>query len=173
MKTITVVAILATVLFTIFYKNIGNGVCLSLAITAGTVAYHFVMRYIVAGIFHHVMHNQADLSKEWYQQKNWEKHLYQKLHVKQWKNKMPTYDPDSFNLKLHPPEEIAGAMCQAELSHEIIVLFSFLPLLTVPMFGAFLVFLITSVLAALMDLMFAIMQRYNRPRILKLCKRVF
>ncbi|MFR7829957.1 MAG: hypothetical protein ACLU3F_00175 [Blautia wexlerae] len=62
-------------------------------------------------------------------------------------------------------------MCQAELSHEVIVIFSFLPLLTVPAFGAFWVFLITSVLSAMMDLSFAIMQRYNRPRIMKLCKR--
>lgn len=171
MKAITIIAILATIIFTILYRNTGNGGCLSMAITSGTITYHFVMRYVVAGIFRCVMHNHADLSKRWYQQKNWEKHFYQKLHVKQWKGKMPTYDPDSFNLKLHTPEEIAGAMCQAELSHEIIVVFSFLPLLTVPMFGAFWVFLITSTLAALLDLMFAIMQRYNRPRILKLCRK--
>jgi glycosyl-4,4'-diaponeurosporenoate acyltransferase len=44
-------------------------------------------------------------------------------------------------------------------------------LFTVPAFGAFWVFLITSVLSALMDLLFAIMQRYNRPRILKLCRK--
>ena len=100
-----------------------------------------------------------------------EKKLYRKLHVKQWKNKMPTYEPSYFDLRLHTPEEIAGAMCQAEVSHEVIVIFSFLPLFTVPAFGAFWVFLITSVLSALMDLLFAIMQRYNRPRILKLCRK--
>ena len=75
------------------------------------------------------------------------------------------------NNRYHTPEEIVGAMCQAELSHEVIVIFSFLPLLTVPAFGAFWVFLITSVLSAMIDLSFAIMQRYNRPRIMKLCKR--
>lgn len=170
MKTITIIAILSTITFAIFYRNTGSGVFLTLAITAGTITYHFVMRYMVAGIFRYVMHNQADLSKKWYKQRSWEKRLYQKLHVKQWKRKMPTYDPDSFNLKLHTPEEIAGAMCQAELSHEIIALCSFLPLLAVPAWGAFWVFLITSTLAAGMDLMFAIMQRYNRPRILNLCR---
>ena len=80
-------------------------------------------------------------------------------------------EPENFDLRIHTPEEIAGAMCQAELSHEVIVIFSFLPLLTVPAFGAFWVFLITSVLSAMIDLSFAIMQRYNRPRIMKLCKR--
>lgn len=171
MKFITVFAVLATIIFTILYRITENGVLLSLAITAGTISYHFVMRYIVAGIFRHAMHNQVDLSRKWYQQKKWEKKLYQKLRVKQWKNKMPTYEPSYFELRLHTSEEIAGAMCQAELSHEVIVIFSFLPLLTVPAFGAFWVFLFTSVLSALMDLSFAIMQRYNRPRILKLCKK--
>ena len=170
MKSMMVVAVLATIIFTILYKIMENGVMLSLAITAGTINYHFVMRYAVAGIFSYAMHNQADLSRKWYQQKKWEKKLYQKLHVKQWKNKMPTYEQSYFDLRLHTPEEIAGAMCQAEVSHEVIVIFSFLPLLTVPVFGAFVVFLITSILSALMDLSFAIMQRYNRPRILKLCK---
>ena len=170
MKTTMVLAILATILFTILYKIAVNGVILSLAITAGTISYHFVMRYAVAAVFSHTMHNHADLSRKWYQQKKWEKRLYQKLHVKQWKNKMPTYEPGYFDLRLHTPEEIAGAMCQAEVSHEVIVIFSFLPLLTVPVFGAFWVFLITSILSALMDLLFVIMQRYNRPRILKLCK---
>ena len=166
-----VVAVLATIIFTILYRTTENSVMLSLAITAGTISYHFVIRYVVAGIFNSVMQNRADLSKTWYQQKKWEKQLYQKLHVKQWKGKMPTYEPSYFDLRLHTPEEIAGAMCQAELSHEVIVIFSFLPLLTVPAFGAFWVFLITSVLSAMMDLSFAIMQRYNRPRIMKLCKR--
>ncbi|WP_242979890.1 hypothetical protein [Eubacterium ramulus] len=171
MKSTMVFAVLATIVFTILYRITENGVLLSLAITAGTISYHFVMRYTVAGVFSHTMHNRANLSRKWYQQKKWEKKLYRKLHVKQWKNKMPTYEPSYFDLRLHTPEEIAGAMCQAEVSHEVIVIFSFLPLFTVPAFGAFWVFLITSVLSALMDLLFAIMQRYNRPRILKLCRK--
>ena len=58
-------------------------------------------------------------------------------------------------------------MCQAEIVHEVIVVLSFLPLLAAIPFGAFPVFLITSLLAAMYDLTFVIMQRYNRPRILK------
>lgn len=171
MKSMMIVAVLATIIFTILYRTTENSVMLSLAITAGTISYHFVIRYVVAGIFNRVMQNRADLSKTWYQQRTWEEKLYKKLHVKKWKSKMPTYEPKNFDLRIHTPEEIAGAMCQAELSHEVIVIFSFLPLFTVPAFGAFWVFLITSVLSAMMDLSFAIMQRYNRPRIMKLCKR--
>ena len=71
MKSTMVVAVLATIVFTILYRTTENGVILSLAITAGTISYHFVMRYAVAGIFRHIMHNQADLSRKWYQQKKW------------------------------------------------------------------------------------------------------
>ena len=84
---------------------------------------------------------------------------------------MPTYNPAVFDPKLHSWEEIAQAMCQAELVHEIIVLLSFLPLLAAIPFGAFPVFLITSLLAALYDFSFVIMQRYNRPRIIRFIEK--
>ena len=38
-------------------------------------------------------------------------------------------------------------------------------------FNSFWVFLITSVAGALFDLMFVIMQRYNRPRVIRMAKR--
>ena len=76
MKSTMVVAVLATIIFTILYRTIENGVMLSLAITAGTISYHFVIRYVVAGIFNSVMQNRADLSKTWYQQRTWEETLY-------------------------------------------------------------------------------------------------
>ena len=84
---------------------------------------------------------------------------------------MPTYDPSCFDPKIHTWAEIAQAMCQAEIVHEVIVVLSFLPLLAAIPFGAFPVFLITSLLAAVYDLTFVIMQRYNRPRIIKFIKK--
>lgn len=81
---------------------------------------------------------------------------------------MATYDPSCFDSKIHTWDEIAQAMCQAELVHELIILFSFLPIFTAIPFGALPIFVITSVLAACFDAMFVIMQRYNRPRVLKL-----
>jgi hypothetical protein len=84
---------------------------------------------------------------------------------------MPTYDPESFDSRLRTWDEIAGAMCQAELVHEVIILLSFLPILASIPFGALPVFAITSVLAACYDGMFVIMQRYNRPRIVKLVEK--
>lgn len=139
-----------------------------LAITFGTVFYHFAMRLLVGHIVNRIMRNKADCSKAWYQPRSFEDRLYKLLKVKKWKGNLPTYDPSTFDPKLHSWDEIAQAMCQAEIVHEVIVVLSFLPLLGVIPFGSFGVFLITSVLAAMYDLCFVILQRYNRPRILKM-----
>ena len=144
---------------------------LSLCISFGTVFYHLAMRLTVGHIYDHAMQNRANLSSKRWQLRPWEKSLYEKLGVKKWKGNMPTYDPSCFDPKLHSWEEIVQAMCQAEIVHEVIVVFSFLPLLAAIPFGAFGVFLITSLLAALYDLCFVIMQRFNRPRILKFIEK--
>ena len=141
------------------------------AITFGTCFYHFAMRLIVGYLLNRIMHNKANYTKGWYQLRPFEIPIYKALQVKKWKSNMPTYDPSAFDPKLHTWEEIAQAMCQAELVHEIIILLSFLPLLAAIPFGAFPVFLITSLSAALYDLSFVIMQRYNRPRIINILRK--
>ena len=78
---------------------------------------------------------------------------------------MPTYDPTLFDPRIHTWSEIAQAMCQAELIHETIVVWSFLPIVEGLWFGAYPLFIVTSVLAATFDMMLAVMQRYNRQRI--------
>lgn len=81
---------------------------------------------------------------------------------------MPTYDRDTFDTLKHSWDEIVQATCQSELVHEVNVVLSFLPLIASVLFGEFYVFLITSILSALFDLMFVFMQRFNRARILKM-----
>ena len=58
-------------------------------------------------------------------------------------------------------------MCQAELVHETITVLSFVPVLFAIWFGQLPVFLITSLLAAAFDMQFVILQRFNRPRVIK------
>jgi len=55
--------------------------------------------------------------------------------------------------------------------HEVIVALSFVPVIFSVWFESFGVFLITSVLAAGFDMMFVIMQRYNRPRLVRLLEK--
>lgn len=93
------------------------------------------------------------------------------MNIKKWKNKMPTYNIDIFDISKHSWDEIAQAMCQSELVHETNIIFSFLPMIASIWFGAFAVFFVTSILSAVFDLMFVFMQRYNRSRILKMKER--
>ncbi len=167
MKATAGISALLTGVFALLYRLFGMGWLFSAAITCGTVFYHFAMRLLVGHLVNHRMRNTADYRKSWYQLRPSEAKLYKWLKVKKWKGNMPTYDPHVFDPKLHSWDEIAQAMCQAEIVHEIIAGLSFLPLLAAIPFGTFPVFLITSLLAALYDLCFVIMQRYNRPRILR------
>lgn len=144
---------------------------LACAITFGTTAYHFIMRMTVGTAVNFILRNQIDPSLSWFQLRACEDKLYEKWKVKTWKEKLPSYDPSLFSLKTHSLEEIASAMCQAELVHEIIVLLSFVPLLLAIPFGTFIVFLLTSLAAAAFDSLFVITQRYNRKRILHLARR--
>lgn len=84
---------------------------------------------------------------------------------------MPTFAPEMLNLNIHTWEEIAGAMCQSEVVHFTIVVLSFVPIFASLLYGAFWVFFITSVLSAGVEMMFVIMQRYNRPRVVKMIER--
>ncbi len=169
MKTVTVVSLILTVVLSLLLEK---AACfLPLTITAATICYHFAMRLAVGFFFDRCMHNHVDYRKKWFQVGPGEQLLYEKWQVKKWKGKLPTYDPDAFDIRHHSWEEILMATCQAELVHEVIILLSFLPLIAVRFVGAFPVFFITSVLAACFDLLFVLMQRYNRPRIFRILQR--
>lgn len=171
MKTIALLSSLITVLSIVFYMNTVNNLALTLAITFGTISYHFVMRLVVGLVMNLLLNNHVDYRARWFQVSAAEQKIYKKLGVKKWKNRMPTYDPKCFDNKIHSWDEIAQAMCQAELVHEIIVILSFVPIFAAIPFGALAVFVITSILAACFDATFVAMQRYNRPRIIKLIKK--
>jgi len=168
MKRTAAISLLLTVCFCLLYRLTSSGLLFALAVTAGTVAYHFLIRLLVGASFDAMMKNKADYTKKWFQVSKWEMKWYQRLKVKSWKSKMPTYDMDTFDVSKHSWEEILQATCQSELVHETNVIFSFLPVAASIWFGAFAVFLITSILGAVFDLMFVFMQRFNRCRILRL-----
>ena len=171
MKSIALLSVIAAIIFAVLYAYNNTSAFLSLAITFGTTGYHLGIRLIVGTLFNLFMKNKADYTKKWYRVGAREQKLYAKLKVKKWKNKMPTYDVDAFDASKHSWDEIAQASCQSELVHETDIVLSFVPIIFSIWFDSLAVFIITSVLGALFDLIFVIMQRYNRPRLLKLIKR--
>lgn len=167
MKSIAIGTALLTALLALLYHSFGGGWFLSAAITFGTVCYHFAMRLLVGS----VVPNSFRYNSSWFQPHSWEAPLYKKLNVKAWKKHVPTYNPRLFSLEENTLEQIICNMCQAEVVHEVIVLCSFIPLLLTFAFGSFVVFLLTSVFSAALDLVFVCLQRYNRPRLVRILQK--
>jgi len=171
MKAVTAFCFAAAVAAAVLFCFCGGGIYLTLAITFGTTCYHLGIRLLVGQLYDLGMGNRADYTKKWFQPRPWEDRLYRALKVKAWKGKMPTFYPEVFSCEKHSWDEIAQAMCQSELVHETNALLSFLPVITARWFGAFPVFLATSVCGAVFDLMLVAMQRYNRARIMRIMSR--
>ena len=167
MKIVAWLSVLVTAVFFILYKINPRGIFLTAVITAGTVSYHFWMRLFVGGVFDLLLNNKVDYNKKWFRVGKTEQKIYKILKVKQWKKYFPAYEPSVFDTHLHSWDEIAGATCQSELVHETIAVLSLLPIVASIWFGATAVFILTSVFSAMFDLIFVIIQRYNRPRVLK------
>lgn len=170
-KISSVLLVVLTIIFALIYQWNSNDLILSLTITFGTISYHVLMRLAVGYAVNGIFHNSFNYNKKWFREKRFEKRLYEGLKVKKWKDKMPTFTPEVLDLKVHTWEEIAGAMCQSEVVHSIIVVLCFVPILATLIWGSFWVFFITSVLSASVESMFVIMQRYNRPRVIRLIRR--
>ncbi len=171
MFAITVVSLVTTAALAVVQTMFPHAVILALAITVGTVFYHFAMRLAVGGVIHAVFHNRMDHRKRWFTPKRFEAGLYRCLRVARWKSVLPTFAPQSFDLREHTWEELIGATCQAEIVHEVIMILSFVPLVGMIRFGEFGVFLATSIVACLFDGMFVVVQRFNRPRLVKIAER--
>lgn len=168
MHRLTIIFAVITIISIILYKYTKSFFVYSLGVTFFTFLYHFVMRLIV-GLFCDKFVKTNPESK-WFNQKPFEKKLYGFLRVKKWKKYIPTYYPEAFDIEKNTLEQIEKNMCGAEVVHEIIMFLSFVPLLFAIPFGVFSVFFITSVIASLVDFIFVIVQRYNRPRIIKLIR---
>lgn len=159
--------LILTILFIVLTVATGNSVCYTLSITFGTFFYHFAMRLLVGKFTGHIFNYKSF----WFKEKSFEKQLYKALRVKKWKGKMPSYNFKTYMIREVPLENIVNTMCRNEVIHEIIALLSFVPILFSLAFDSVMVFVITSVIACICDLTFVVMQRYNRPRVVRLMER--
>lgn len=148
-----------------------NDVIETITITIGITLYHFAMRLAVGTIVNLIMKNKANHNNIWFREKSFEKKLYNLLHVRKWKKYIPTYSPDTFDTSKKTVKEIVGATCQAEIVHEVIMVLSLLPIAVIPFLGGTVAILTTSFLSMLIDSVFVILQRYNRPKLVKVMKR--
>ena len=172
MISVTAISLVILVASGITYALTDIQPLFSMAITFGTIFYHLSVRLAIGGLIDTKYHNHMDYTKKWFQERPFEKKLYQALKVKNWKKWLPTFNPEDFDLKNRSVEEIIQVICQAEVVHEAIMPFSFVPILFSIWFGSLGVFIITSGAAFLFDSIFVIMQRFNRPRLMRLLRRI-
>ena len=172
-KMISVTLFLLTGLLTsaAAYRFSGNRTLFSAAVTFGTAFYHFAVRLAVGLLIDARYHNRMDYTRKWFRERAFEPKLYQKIGVKKWKKRLPTFSPQEFNLKSRSVAEVVQATCQSEVVHEVNMALSFIPAVFSLWFGSLDVFLLTSCAAFLFDSIFVIMQRYNRPRLMRLLEK--
>lgn len=157
--------------FTLYYRNINKTlVILWTGITAFTILYHFWGR-IIMGNVSKLFKKHISYKQKFFKERKFEKKLYKLLRVKDWKGKALTYNPEFFSLKEHTLEEIANTMCKCEVDHWINEIISLSTLLFAICWGKFWIFAISAFVAMIFDSQFIVIQRYNRPRIVKILEK--
>ena len=161
--------VVMTVFFEIVYIKFVQGWMLTLHITFLTISYHFVMRLIVGELITVRYRNRKfNLYSIGFRMYKFEPELYKRLKVKKWKKNIITAKPEQFDISKNSMEALLHNIAQAELVHRIIMVLSFVPLVLIIPYGEPIIFIITSIFSCMIDLRFVIVQRYNRPRVIKL-----
>ncbi|MBQ2971246.1 MAG: hypothetical protein IJE16_01705 [Ruminococcus sp.] len=166
---IALCAIAATVCFYLYYsRTINHNAVLWTGITCFTIMYHLWLRIIMGNVTKLL---KIEYTMPFFKERSFEKKLYRFFKVKSWKDKALTYNPELFSLKDYSLSQVANTMCKAETDHLVNVAISLSTLLFALIWGQLPIFLITAVFAILFDMQFVLIQRYNRPRIVRLIER--
>lgn len=166
---IAITFITSIVCFVLYYSNIFNyKIILWIGITTFTIMYHLWARIIMGNV---TKLFKINAKQNWFKERNFEKNIYKFLRVKKWKSKALTYNPELFSLSNNSLEAIANTMSKAETDHWINEIISLSTLFFSVLWGEFWIFLITAIVAMAFDGQFIVIQRYNRPRVLKIIQK--
>lgn len=159
---------LGALVFFLLYRSSRQSRMLSLAVSLLTFFYHLAMRLTVGETVTVLYRNKSfPQNRLGFRLYSFEEGLYRKLKVRKWEKHIITAKPEQFDLNLVGPEELLHNVMQAELVHRIIMVLSFAPLLLIIPFGAPWAFILTSAAASFSDGIFVIVQRYNRPKVMR------
>lgn len=157
--------LVSVVSFALYYTSIcPSNLLLWVGIVAFMIMYHLGLRILFGEI---TKHFKISYKHSFFKPLFFESRLYKLLRVRQWKDKALTYDPDAFSPKKHSWEEIANTMSKSEVDHWINEVISLVSIFFSLLWGELYIFLITAVLAMLFDAQFILIQRYNRPLVIK------
>jgi len=162
-------AILSAVCFFLYYAGyFSTAAILWSGIISFMIFYHFGLRILFGEI---TKHFQINYRHKWFQQRPFEKKLYRFLKVRNWKDKVLTFDPKSYDFQNRTLDQLATTMSKSEVDHWINEIISLFSILFAFLWGLFPAFLLTAIAAMLFDAQFIVVQRYNRPIVLRLMAR--
>lgn len=167
--TILLVAVISAVCFSLYYsRSYHSGVILWTGIVSFMILYHFGLRIFMGEVTRRFAINYRH---GWYKRRSFEMPLYRLLRVRKWKDKVLTFDPAAYDFENRTLEQLATTMAKSELDHWINEVISVVSMAFVLIWGCLPAFLISAVVAMLFDAQFIIVQRYNRPIVLRLMER--
>lgn len=134
------------------------------------IIFHITPPFATLITFIVVNTNKKYYDSFWFRLHVFEKKLYKKINVKKLKEKIVSYDDRLFSAK-NDLLIIVRNMTQSEIVHEMIFLTSFVPIFLKGFFPHTVVVGILCFFFAILHLPFIIVQRFNRPRVLKLMKK--
>lgn len=165
---IAVSIVTAAVCFYLWYGDrTENSAVLWAGVTAFTLVYHLWGRIIMGNV---TKLFRIDRDHWWFRERSFEKKLYQLLRVRKWKGKALTYRPELFDLHKYSLDEIADTMTKAETDHWVNEGISLVSISFGLIWGETWIFLLTALAAMLFDAQFIVIQRYNRPKVLRVLK---
>lgn len=166
---IGVSAVTSALCFFLYYRGLSPYTAtLWTGIVFLTIYYHLQMRLLMGNVTKLFKLNPESA---FFREKKFEKKLYKFLKVKKWKGKALTYNPELYDVKSRTPAEIAYATAKSETDHWINILIALSTAVFGIIWGNLWIFLVTVLPIALFDGQFIVIQRYNRPRLLRLVKR--
>ena len=170
-SVIAVTVITSIICFYMYYLNgYKNSIVLWTGIVAFMVMYHFWLRIIMGNVTK-LFQKYINYNQSWFKERKFEKKLYELLRVKKWKGKALTYNPEAFSLQKHSLEDIANTMSKSEVDHWVNEIISVTSVFFSLIWGEVWIFVITAIAAMIFDSQFIIIQRYNRPRIVRILQK--
>lgn len=166
---IALTLVVSAVAFVLHYSGTyENTVLLWTGIVAFMIMYHFWVRIIMGNIskLFTIHYNQV-----WFCELPFEKKFYKLLRVKKWKDKALTYNPQDFSFENRTPVEIANTMAKSEVDHWINEIISITSMFFAILWGEAWIFILSAIAAMIFDAQFIVIQRYNRPRVVRLIKK--
>ncbi|MBQ4150431.1 MAG: hypothetical protein IJC81_01325 [Clostridia bacterium] len=167
--TIMLTVLISAICFALYYSGIYKiSIILWCGIVSFMILYHFGLRILMGEV---TKHFKIIFRHPFYKERRFEKGLYKLLKVRKWKDKVLTFEPENYDFENRTLEQLATTMAKSELDHWINEVISVLSLLFIFLWGCPPAFLISAVAAMIFDAQFIIVQRYNRPIVVRLIDR--